>query len=109
MGIFDFFRNEPELPELTEQLVNDLEERAKASNEQLKLMRRYIKAQGAIRVNEAESQHLFKLGTAIADEQVNAINRDGRAAIAQARTQARLSSQKALTSYAQSLVKRGNG
>lgn len=109
MGFFDIFRSEPELPELSEGLVNDLEEQAKTSSEQLKLMRRYIKAHGTVRVNQAETEHLFKLGTAIADEQVNAINRDGRAAIHQARISARTSSQKALSSYAQSLIKRGNG
>lgn len=109
MGFFDIFRSEPELPELTEQLVNDLEEKAKASNEQLKLMRRWVKANGTIQVNQAESEFIFKLGNTLVNEQVNAINRDGRAAINQARTMARSSSQKALSSYAQSLIKRGNG
>jgi hypothetical protein len=108
MGLFDFFKSEPEMPELSDEFVTALETQAKESSEQLKLMRRYIKAHGTIRVNQAESEHLFKLGNAIADEQINAIHRDGKAAIQQARTMARSSSQKALSSYAQSLIKRGN-
>lgn len=107
MGIFNFF-GRPNPDNLTEGMVRDMEVKAQNSSDRLRLAKRYIRANAAHKVTEAELSHLWKLGHSVADEQVKTIKTDGRKAIAAAKKTAKTATQKQIKSYAQSLLQRGN-
>ena len=103
MGFLNFFS--AARPKLTEPMVRKEERRARDSVAQLKLMRRYAKAYGTRRVNEAETSQLWRLADSVASEQVRILN-DSKP-IKQATESAAIATQKMIGRYAKSLISRG--
>ncbi|WP_139324947.1 hypothetical protein [[Limnothrix rosea] IAM M-220] len=86
-------------------MVKKEEQRAKDSAVQVKLMRRYAKANGTRRVNEAETSHLWRLSDSVASKQVRIL--DNSKPIKQATESAVIATNKMIGSYAKSLISRG--
>ena len=86
-----------------------MEQRAKQSEEQLKLVRRYTKARGIALTTEAEIRHVRELGETITATTLATINQQSGKAIASAREQAKITTQNKLNGYAQQLIARSGG